>query len=139
MNNLKKILILEDNLSVVSKICSALHELESSDNDFNFSVTVLSTHADVKEMINDKGSEFYDVILLDRDCKEGGSFHILDIEKFNPARIIAISSVPEWNREVENRGVSRVIDKDLAELDLFTMIVVKEIVSILRDQLMSEK
>lgn len=134
MNTLKKILILEDNMLVVSKLCSALHELESSDNEYNFAVTVLATYTDVEELTGNKGSGYYDVILLDRDCKAGGSFHTLDIEKFKPERIIATSSMPEWNEEAKKRGVVRIVDKDFAELELFTMIVIREVVTILKNK-----
>ncbi len=133
MEKLQKILILEDNLQVVSRLLSALHEVEQSDNLYNFDVTLLSVYTDVEEMINQKGPEYYDIILLDRDCKMGGSFHILDIDKFNPSKIIAISSVPEWNKQAEARGVSHVVDKDFDDLGSFTMIVMREIINILKE------
>lgn len=134
MKKLQKILVLEDNLLVVSKLLSALHEVEQGENPYNFDVTLLSIYTDVQEMINQKGSEYYDVILLDRDCKIGGSFHILDIDRFNPNKIIAISSVPEWNKQAEARGVSHVVDKDFNDLGSFTMNVMSEIINIIKNK-----
>lgn len=44
------------------------------------------------------------MILLDRDCKIAGSFHILDIEKFGVHKIISILSTPrdEELEEIKN-------------------------------------
>lgn len=69
----------------------------------------------------------FDVILLDRDCKLGGSFHVLDIERFGPEKVIAISSVPEFNEQLKQRGVKKAILKDYQNLDKFADDVVKEI------------
>ena len=69
----------------------------------------------------------FDIILLDRDCKLNNSFHVLNIEKFGADKVIAISSVPEYNKEAKQRGVKRVVLKDLQYIDEFAKKVAKEV------------
>lgn len=119
-----KILILEDDLETVQKIVETFSILESSSVDFD--LTILSTYVAVEELINPRKND-YDVILLDRDCKLGGSFHILDIEKFDPMNIISISSTPKWNEEARARGVTRIVQKYYDDLGSFTHGLTNEI------------
>jgi len=122
----KTILILEDNLKVLSKILDRLFELENN-QPYDFSVIVLTNYLQVEEYINNNPKAHFDIILLDRDCKLGNSFHVLDIERFGAEKIIAISSVPEYNEELKQRGVKKIILKDLGHIDKFAERVVKEI------------
>lgn len=122
----KTILILEDNLKVLSRILDGLFELEQ-DQPFDFSVIVLTNHQQVEDYVNSNPKAQFDIILLDRDCKLNNSFHVLNIERFGADKIIAISSVPEYNKETQRRGVKRVILKDLQFIDEFANKVVKEI------------
>ena len=69
----------------------------------------------------------FDIILLDRDCKLNNSFHILDIERFGADKVISISSVPEYNKQAQQKGIKRVILKDLKDIDEFTRKVVNEV------------
>jgi len=69
----------------------------------------------------------FDIILLDRDCKLAGSFHVLNLEKFGADKVISISSVPEYNDQAQKRGVTKVILKDYQYLDDFADKVVKAI------------
>lgn len=62
------------------------------------------------EFIN-KSDFVFDLILLDRDCKATGSFHILDLDNFGINKVIAISSIPQWNIEAQARGVTKVVLK----------------------------
>ena len=65
---IKSILILEDNLKVLSKILDKLYVLEG-DQPFEFSVMALTTSLQVEEYINSNPKANFDIILLDRDCK----------------------------------------------------------------------
>ena len=66
-------------------------------------------------------------ILLDRDCKSCGSFHVLDFEKFGTEKIISISAIPEWNEEARERGVKKMILKDHDHIEDFADKVAEEI------------
>lgn len=122
----KTILILEDNLKVLSKILDGLFDLEQN-QPYDFSVIVLTNHEQVADYVNTNPKAQFDIILLDRDCKLNESFHIFDIERFGPDKVIAISSVPEYNEEAKQRGVKRVVPKDLQYIDEFAKKVVKEV------------
>lgn len=127
----KTILILEDNLKALSKLLDKLDDLEGR-QPYDLSTIVLTNYIQVQKLINTKENlEDIDIILLDRDCKLGGSFHTLDIEKFGPDKIIAISSVPEFNEEAKRRGVKRIIQKEYSDLDKFVEKVIDEIEDIL--------
>lgn len=119
-----RILILEDDLETLSLLLKKLHLLEeslaNSENPKDFSVITLSEYTQVEEFINKSTKIDFDVILLDRDCKAGGSFHVLDIERFGADKIISISSIPDYNEEARKRGVNRVVWKDYKNLDDFT-------------------
>lgn len=122
----KTILILEDNLQVLSKLLDKLFVLEQ-DQPYDFSVMVLTNHLQVEEYVNSNPKATFDIILLDRDCKLNNSFHVFDIERFGADKVIAISSVPEYNQEAKRRGVKRVVLKDFQALDTFVDNVVKEV------------
>jgi len=126
----KTILILEDNLKVLSKILDRLFELENN-QPYDFSVIVLTNYLQVEEYANNNPKAHFDIILLDRDCKLGNSFHVLDIERFGAEKVIAISSIPEYNKELKQRGVKKIILKDLRHIDKFSEKVVGEIEKII--------
>lgn len=112
-----RILILEDDLRTISLLLdrfSLLEEQISSD----IAVTVLTEYIQVEEYVN-KTDQYFDLVLLDRDCKACGSFHVLDFHKFGVDKIISISSMPEWNKDAEARGVKNIVLKDYANLDQF--------------------
>jgi hypothetical protein len=90
-------------------------------------VTVLSEYTQVEEYVNKKEDKDFDLILLDRDCKAFGSFHVLDFEKFNVDKIISISSMPEYNEDARQKGVTKIIHKDYTKLEEFSDEVVREI------------
>jgi hypothetical protein len=118
-----RILILEDDLETLSKIFDRLAKLENKYSEENFpvdfSTIVLSEYTQVEEYINKNTKFNYDLILLDRDCKIGGSFHILDIKKSGTNKIIGISSVPNYNEELHRLGVTKIVRKNYAALDDF--------------------
>jgi len=109
------VLILEDDLETLSVIFKTLHQLEEM---AEFYPIVLSTYEQVEKLINQANLQF-DLILLDRDCAMGGSFHILNIEKFGIDKVIGISSVPEYNSDIVKRGVKVTIHKEYENLKLF--------------------
>lgn len=120
-----RILILEDDLEAVSEILKALRVLEDKQPvEFNF--TVFSSYKDVGTIINNNLDQ-YGIVLLDRDCIIGGSFHVLDIEACGPEKIISISSTPQWNTEAQARGVSKVVFKDFQNLSQFAQKVSDEV------------
>lgn len=128
----KTILILEDDLRVLSKILDKLVPLEEN-QPFDLSVIVLTNHEQVENMVNNNPEVKPDIILLDRDCKLGGSFHVLDIERFGADKVISMSSVPKYNEEAKKRGVKRIVEKDLSNRDQFAEKVVAEIADMVRE------
>lgn len=132
-----RILILEDDLETLSKLLNRLSKLEtdltSNPNPIDFSVAILSEYTQVEEYVNKTPQINYDIILLDRDCKVGGSFHILDIQKFGADKIIGISSVPAYNEELSRFGVTKTVLKDYNELDVFSDKVIRIIENIVQN------
>lgn len=122
----KRILILEDDLETVSLIVGAIKKLEDKSSIADYAITVLSEYGQVQEYIN-KTETHFDIILLDRDCKAGGSFHVLDFKKFPNSKIISISSVPEYNERALANGAQISIHKDFGHLRDFIEKVMAEI------------
>jgi hypothetical protein len=112
------ILILENNLTVVAHLLRAFNRAGVAIHP----IIVPNSHL-VETYIN-PSNLIYDYILLDQ-ASPTGSFHIFDIAKFGPSRVIGISSVASQNRQLFNRGVKYVIDKDYQNLDRFSSNVVK--------------
>lgn len=127
----KTILILEDNLPTLAKLIKRLSILEQ-DQPYELSLIVMTNCQQVQDYINNNEKAEFDIIVLDRDCKLSRSFHVLDIERFGPEKVISISSVPKYNKEAKKRGVKKVILKDFKYLDKFVDDVVKEIEKRLR-------
>ena len=119
-------LILEDDLSTLCEIFNVLRSLR-----FDFSLTVISRYDYVDKLINKSDLKF-DLILLDRDCSIGGSFHILDIERFGVHKTISISSCPPWNEEAKKRGVLKIIEKKYEDMDSFSEELASAIKEILK-------
>ena len=122
----KTILILEDNLQVLSKLLDKLFVLEQ-DQPYDFALMVLTTYQQVEEYVNSNPKAAWDIIILDRDWKLNNAFHVFDIERFGPEKVIAIASVPDYNQEAKHRGVKRVVLKDFKALDAFVDKVVREV------------
>ena len=121
-----RILILEDDLETLTKLFENLTRLEN-DISKQISITVYSEYRQVEEHLNTGTKERFDFILLDRDCKLGGSFHVLDLNKFSSSIIIGISSVPKYNQELREKGVKLIVDKDYKQLDKFAGEVIQTI------------
>ena len=114
-----KILILEDDLETVVRMLNVLREIED-EKDVYFGFTVLSTHREVENYINKNKAEDYDILLLDRDDYAGGSYHVIDLSLFNIDNAVTISSVPEYNKHAEEKGIKRVVYKDYRKLKSFS-------------------
>jgi len=129
----KRILILEDDLETVSVISKALAQYENDNiKNFDIAITILSEYTQVEEYANKLSKDYFDLILLDRDCKACGSFHVLDFEKFGTDKIISISSTSQWNAEAKTRGVEIIVQKDYANLDQFAQNLAGEIKKIIK-------
>lgn len=128
----KTILILEDNLRVLSKLLDKLYALEG-EQPWELSIIILTNEQQVIDYVNSNPKANFDIALLDFDDKIGGSFHTLEIERFGPEKVIAISSVPRRNEELQKRGITRVVLKNYVKLDEFTNKVIKEIGKMIRE------
>ena len=116
-----RILILEDDLQTLAVIMNGLFKLEenSFSRKVDFAVTVFSEYTQVENYLNLIPEPNFDIILLDRDCKLGGSFHVVNIEKFGADKFIAISTQPEYNETVAKLGIKRIVRKDYERLPEF--------------------
>ncbi len=128
---MKHILILEDLLEVQGHLITELAKLEQQLGE-ELLVTTYSDPEDVKDIVNHEDSGKYDVIILDRNSKSGGSFHVLDIDRFGPEKIISISSIPQINQSLAKRRVSVSVDKDLRNLSEFASQVASEAAKLLK-------
>ncbi|MEX0748930.1 MAG: hypothetical protein WD467_02465 [Candidatus Saccharimonadales bacterium] len=128
---MKHVLILEDRLEVLAALLLECDRLEQ-ESGVLLRVTVYSTATDVIDFVNPQAGEAFDAIVLDRNCKRGDSFHIIDLEHFGPDKIISISSLPRFNAEVRARGVSRSVEKGEGELGSFAAEVVAELAQVLK-------
>lgn len=122
---------MEDDLRTLSAILSRLSVLED-EQPFSFTLTILTDYTQVEKYINSDPDPKFDIILLDRDCKLCRSFHVLDIERFGVDKVIAISSVPDFNIQLQKRGVTKVVEKDYANLKSFAEGVVEIIEEMIR-------
>jgi len=77
--------------------------------------------------VNKLESDNFDIVLLDRDCKQGGSFYALDLSKFNPDKIISISAIPEYNNKAISEGVKSVSWKNWNDIDGWSNDVMRQI------------
>lgn len=70
---LVRILILEDDLftqaALLSQIAVLEHEHLSSGKNIEIATTILSEYTQVDEYINKLNDNYFDIVLLDRDCK----------------------------------------------------------------------
>ncbi|MDO8513576.1 MAG: hypothetical protein Q7S37_03675 [bacterium] len=130
-----RILILEDDLKTLSVIMGSLFSLEEElVGKLDFAVTVFSEYTEVENYLNKIEKPNFDIVLLDRDCKMCGSFHILDFEKFGKDKIVSISSTPEWNEEAKEAGISRIVPKDYSDLEDFGKRLIEEIRNIISEE-----
>lgn len=113
--------MLEDDLTAIALLSRELARLEERFPDQNriISLTVISEPKLVETYVNPDNQTRYDVILLDHDSKAGGTFYVLDFSKFNLDRIVSISSTPAWMDEARRIGISKIVWKELTNLEEF--------------------
>lgn len=133
-----RILILEDDLKTLSVIMDELFRMEESliDRQIDFAATTFSEYIQVQDYLNQIQEPNFDIILLDRDCKLGGSFHVINIKKFGADKFIAISTQPEYNDTAIKMGVKRVVRKDYGLLDEFATNLINEIKNIVHKEIL---
>jgi hypothetical protein len=110
-----RVLVLEDDIRSLRFILAALDEL-GDEKKADIAVTILSDHIQVREYVNKNPEISYDILLLDRDCFLGGSFHTVDLSRFDKEHAISISSIFENNQQAIKMGVKRVVRKDYDNL-----------------------
>ena len=125
-----KILVLEDDLETIENILSVLRKIEE-EKEVAFSVTVIPDYIQVEELINKNPQVKFDILLLDRDCFLGGSFHNVNLKNFDIDNVISISSVPEYNDHAKAMGITRMVPKDYSDLDIFANNLEKELKQII--------
>jgi len=103
---MKKILIIEDNFYIVSKILNKLDSLTQNNGSANL-ITVIPTLEEANQLTYIK----YDILLIDHDLPDGrGTFFLLS-HKNNFKNILAISSLPENNHRLLKYGAHDAINK----------------------------
>ena len=112
-----KVLVLEDDLETVQVILAVLRDVE--EKKFSFAVTVLPDYIQTEEFINKNPQIRFDILLLDRDCFLGGTFHVVNLDNFDKEKVISISSVPEYNEKAREMGIKRIVWKDYQNLESF--------------------
>lgn len=125
-----KVLVLEDDLETIEKIFSVLRTVEQ-EKEVDFGVTVIPDYIQTEELINKNPQVKFDVLLLDRDCFLGGSFHNVNLKNFDIDKVISISSVPEYNDHAKKLGIKRIVLKDYSDLAIFTGNLEKELKQII--------
>lgn len=124
-----RVLVLEDDLETLGVITGCLKVIEdkliNSDQKSDIALTIFSEYTQVEDYLNKLESPTFDLVLLDRDCKLGGSFHALDLDRFNIDKVIGISSVPEYNEYLKNKGVKVTVDKNYKQLEIFRQRLIK--------------
>lgn len=114
-----KILILEDDIETLSLLTQSISSFQKRLNNFDLALTILAEYTQVEDYLNSADKNIFDIILLDRDCKACGSFHCLDFDKYSVDKIIGISSVPPYNDQLREKGVTRIVHKDFQAMDGF--------------------
>lgn len=125
-----RILILEDDLKTLNVLVREIYQLEEElmvEDGRDISIVIMSEYTQVEKFLANVSSDDFDLVLLDRDCKAAGSFHVFDIEGFGPEKIISISSTPQWNEEAKQRGVTEVVYKDYQDLVGFGIKVIERV------------
>lgn len=131
---LYRLLLLEDDLEVAGKLLIALHRIEPHLAPYGLDVTHLSTSTSVEQLVNTRPEQIYDAVLMDRDCKAGGSFHCVNFSRARPDRIISISSTPAWNHEAKQNGVIHIVPKSFNDLDGFATRAASKVLELLMSQ-----
>jgi len=125
-----RLLVLEDDLETNENILRLLKEIENK-KEVCFSVSILSDYLEVEEYVNKNPQIRFDVLLLDRDCFLGGSFHVVNLDYFDKDKVVSISSVPEYNKDAKKLGVRRSVWKDYKDMKSFREKLRKQLIEII--------
>lgn len=128
-HHLFRILILEDDLTFLVSIYSVLLKLEKAIQetvaDFYIAPVNFSEVSNSEKFIREHAGEFH-LILLDRDSADEKDFHVIEITRATVLKVIAISTVEEFNNKLKKRGVTRIIKKDYSDVKSFETSLYKE-------------
>ena len=130
MNDIN-VLVLEDDLETLEYILRVIKEISFNNTEKLIGVTVIPDYEKTEIFINKNPQIKYDILLLDRDCFLGGSFHVVNLKNFDLDKVISISSLPEYNDTAVKMGVKRVVSKNYDNLEDFAERLKQEILKII--------
>lgn len=122
-----RVLLIEDNPIVISGLRRAI-----SKNFANAKLLSVTSPDEVLAKVNNQPAGSWDIILLDFVYSAGtGNFHVFDIEKFGPQRVISISSTGFGNEAAQARGVTHVKPKSYLHFNKFLRDTIDEMKSMI--------
>ncbi len=121
---MKRILIIEDNFYIVSKILNKLDSLLNNNGSQDL-ITVVPSIEEANKLSDIKS---YDILFIDHDLPDGrGTFFLLSYKE-NFKNILAISSLHENNCKLLEYGANDAINKmDKQFLDKMTLWIKKHL------------
>ena len=120
-----RVLLIEDNPIVISGLRRAITK-----NFANAEVLSVTSPDEVLAKVNNQPVGSWEIILLDFVYSAGtGNFHVFDIEKFGPQRVISISSTGFGNQAAQSRGVTHVKPKSYLHFNKFLRDTIEEMSS----------
>lgn len=120
-----RVLLIEDNPIVISGLRRAITK-----NFANAEVLSATSPDEVLAKVNNQPVGSWEIILLDFVYSAGtGNFHVFDIEKFGPQRVISISSTGFGNQAAQSRGVTHVKPKSYLHFNKFLRDTIEEMSS----------
>lgn len=121
MANGKHVLVLEDNPRVIAVLQAKLP----------YSLTILSSRREAEEYLETHPKEMFDAVLLDRNDANDESFHDVDLSRFDPKTIIAISSVPRHNESARRLGITHTVTKEYYDIEASVERIARKLAEIL--------
>jgi len=126
----KAVLILEDNPAVLAVLTSVIRELADTAGTVIHIITHATVRAAAVYFAEHPGQQF-DAVLLDRNDRDGASFHDLPFESLGLDKVISISSVPRHNAAALRRGAAAAVDKEYEDISAFAAAVQNELEAVL--------
>ncbi len=124
-----RVLVLEDNLKALKIITEIFGELEAEFGETG--LTIFSEGNLAEKFLENFDVNKFDLILLDYFSSDDKNFHQVVFSQVDPKKVIAISSLSSRNLEAQEKGVSRSVEKNYADLIDFKKQLKKEIKAIL--------
>lgn len=128
---MKRIALLEDDLYFVDLLSPALLAIEDMIGE-KIDIEHVVTQRAVENGINSQDANYFDAIVLDYFAQDG-TFHVFDIEKFGPEKVVAISSIADKNTKAQERGVTRSVQKNRFKLGSSVQSIVAHVSEILSE------